>query len=529
MYIVNKKHCRRRIGTLSFVVNGFFLLILFTCNNNVSSLTLKFQIKSNNCTEAIRTNECPKFVKPKYNDNILMGTMAVCDKTTIEDGNQLCLCRDPFVGKNCKHLLSDDTAATVSCFIYYILNVSTQLYVTVSAWLVLFKKIKKRRKVNNMKAMQLMRQNSANALLWQKKTNYLACNCGLTVSSAVYITISTTIFFLRNAVDPMYLRGIFSKDMGYFLTTTSHVFGLVSFVQLFGAYTKLILRTGSPGMDKKCGKKAKKWLPRLIRRICLFLLFAQFIHQFLNNFHIVQPDNWYTINAITLGLIVLSFSTFTFYYGMTLIRKIGRLKSVLDEKDQSPKMVKHASNLSDIGRSIDENDNGTNDVVGKDKKEIHEDDSTISLDARLVVPESSVSTDAAKVIKSKRFFFITVLMKRYLLIMGVDGYCIFIVTLLHSFCNIYNSVFYVAITVALDMTCTILAYTIVRLLEATEESELYTVLKAKLAQCRNGNKKEPIFDDAIHGGNGGGARIETVNKAFGIEIADMEGGNTNKK
>lgn len=506
----------------------FFLLILFTCNNNVSSLTLKFQIKSNNCTEAIRTNECPKFVKPKYNDNILMGTMAVCDKTTIEDGNQLCLCRDPFVGKNCKHLLSDDTAATVSCFIYYILNVPTQLYVTVSAWLVLFKKIKKRRKVNNMKAMQLMRQNSANALLWQKKTNYLACNCGLTVSSAVYITISTTIFFLRNAVDPMYLRGIFSKNMGYFLTTTSHVFGLVSFVQLFGAYTKLILRTGSPGMDKKCGKKAKKWLPRLIRRICLFLLFAQFIHQFLNNFHIVQPDNWYTINAITLGLIVLSFSTFTFYYGMILIRKIGRLKSVLDEKDQSPKMVKHASNLSDIGRSIDENDNGTNDVVGKDKKEIHEDDSTISLDARLVVPESSVSTDAAKVIKSKRFFFITVLMKRYLLIMGVDGYCIFIVTLLHSFCNIYNSVFYVAITVALDMTCTILAYTIVRLLEATEESELYTVLKAKLAQCRNGNKKEPIFDDAIHGGNGGGARIETVNKAFGIEIADVEGGNTNK-
>ena len=116
-------------------------------------------------------------------------------------------------------------------------------------------------------------------------------------------------------------------------------------------------------------------------------------------------------------------------------------------------------------------------------------------------------------------------MKRYLLIMGVDGYCIFIVTLLHSFCNIYNSVFYVALTVALDMTCTILAYTIVRLLEATEESELYTVLKAKLAQCRNGNKKEPIFDDAI---NGGGAR-ETVNKAFGIEIADMEGRNTNKK
>ena len=74
-----------------------------------------------------------------------------------------------------------------------------------------------------------------------------------------------------------------------------------------------------------------------------------------------------------------------------------------------------------------------------------------------------------------------------------------------------------------------MAYTIVRLLEATEESELYTVLKAKLAQCRNGNKKEPIFDDAINGGNSGGARIETVNKAFGIEIADMEGRNTNKK
>ena len=71
-----------------------------------------------------------------------MGTMALCDKTTIEDGNQLCLCRDPFVGKNCKHLLSDDTAATVSYFIYYILNVPTQLYVTVSAWLVLFKKLR---------------------------------------------------------------------------------------------------------------------------------------------------------------------------------------------------------------------------------------------------------------------------------------------------------------------------------------------------------------------------------------------------
>ena len=73
-----------------------------------------------------------------------------------------------------------------------------------------------------------------------------------------------------------------------------------------------------------------------------------------------------------------------------------------------------------------------------------------------------------------------------------------------STAGLNNSVFYVAITVLLDITCTILAYTIVRLLEATEESELYTVLKAKLAQCRNGNKKEPIFDDAIDGGNGGG-------------------------
>jgi hypothetical protein len=128
-----------------------------------------------------------------------------------------------------------------------------------SSMLVLRKKVLTRAKLKNMKAIRLMRHHSENKVQWAKNSRRLFCNCGLTVSSAFFFMLASTIFFFRNVLDPFYLRGVFSKHVGYMLNIISYILCLISFVQLFGAYTKLTLRAGSPYIDKKFGKKARRW------------------------------------------------------------------------------------------------------------------------------------------------------------------------------------------------------------------------------------------------------------------------------
>jgi hypothetical protein len=482
-------------------VFAFFVSCLVNNIDTVSSFTLTFKIKSSNCSEAIRTLECPDFVAAKYNSNVKMGTMALCE---VEGNSEsFCTCRDPFIGEHCTHVLSDDTSATIAYTLYYIFIVPSMLYVTLSSWLVLIKKVSKRNNINNMRAMRLMRENSQNSVLWQKKTSWACCSCGLTVSAAIYLTLCTTLFFCRNVVDPFYLRGLFSKNVGYFLTTTSHMFGLIAFVQLFGAYTKLTLRTGSPNIDKKCGKKARKWLPRYIRRICVILLFVQEVHQFFDTIGLYGSDNWYIYNSVSLGVIVLIFSTFTLYYGMSLIKKVVRLKTLLDSRDGA-KMIKHVSSMSSIGTSIDENDGNTNGL---------ENDDSVSLDAKVDLDDAACSADASNVIRSKRFYFITVMMKHYLIMMGTSGYCVFIFAMLHTF-GPNDKYFYIFTTIGLDVSIVVMGYTLVRLLEATAVSELYTKGRSKCKKCLKVSEEAVAEDNA--------ANVETINEAYGVEIHNVK-------
>ena len=82
-------------------VFAFFVSCLVNNINTVSSFTLRFKIKSSNCSEANRTNECPDFVTAKYNSNVKMGTMALCEV----EGNSESFCTCSQQSTDCSFLL----------------------------------------------------------------------------------------------------------------------------------------------------------------------------------------------------------------------------------------------------------------------------------------------------------------------------------------------------------------------------------------------------------------------------------------
>ena len=159
---------------------------------------------------------------------------------------------------------------------------------------------------------------------------------------------------------------------------------------------------------------------------------------------------------------VLIFATFTLVYGITPIRKIQNLKDNLDQKDKNER--DSLSNISSIGTTLDES---------VDKSQ----DSAVTGDV------SNDQDNAAEVLRSKRFFFITVLLKRYLTIMGIAGYAVFSASLLHTY-GPNDKYFFLFCTLYLDPSVIVMGYTVLRLLEGTNEAELYTLIKSGIGTCR---------------------------------------------
>ena len=218
-------------------------------------------------------------------------------------------------------------------------------------------------------------------------------------------------------------------------------------------------------------------------------MLALLIHQFFvaikaavdaDNF----GDDWYTFTPVSLGTMVLIFATFTLVYGITLIRKIQNLKDNLDQKDKNER--DSLSNISSIGTTLDES---------VDKSQ----DSAVTGDV------SNDQDDAAEVLRSKRFFFITVLLKRYLTIMGISGYAVFIASLLHTY-GPNDKYFFLFCTLYLDLSVIVMGYTVLRLLEGTNEAELYTLIKSGIGTCR-----QRFFTND--------ARADQVNE---VEVTDLE-------
>ena len=218
-------------------------------------------------------------------------------------------------------------------------------------------------------------------------------------------------------------------------------------------------------------------------------MLALLIHQFFvaikaavdaDNF----GDDWYTFTPVSLGTMVLIFATFTLVYGITLIRKIQNLKDNLDQKDKNER--DSLSNISSIGTTLDES---------VDKSQ----DSAVTGDV------SNDQDDAAEVLRSKRFFFITVLLKRYLTIMGISGYAVFIASLLHTY-GPNDKYFFLFCTLYLDLSVIVMDYTVLRLLEGTNEAELYTLIKSGIGTCR-----QRFFTND--------ARADQVNE---VEVTDLE-------
>ena len=218
-------------------------------------------------------------------------------------------------------------------------------------------------------------------------------------------------------------------------------------------------------------------------------MLALLIHQFFvaikaavdaDNF----GDDWYTFTPVSLGTMVLIFATFTLVYGITLIRKIQNLKDNLDQKDKNER--DSLSNISSIGTTLDES---------VDKSQ----DSAVTGDV------SNDQDDAAEVLRSKRFFFITVLLKRYLTIMGIAGYAVFSASLLHTY-GPNQKYFFLFCTLYLDLSVIVMGYTVLRLLEGTNEAELYTLIKSGIGTCR-----QRFFTND--------ARADQVNE---VEVTDLE-------
>ena len=181
-------------------------------------------------------------------------------------------------------------------------------------------------------------------------------------------------------------------------------------------------------------------------------------------------DSWYTFTPVSLGTMVLIFATFTLVYGITLIRKIQNLKDNLEQKDKNERdALSNVSTVSSIGSTLDESVDNSQDS-----------------EVAVTVVTADVSNDqdnAAEVLRSKRFFFITVLLKRYLTIMGISGYAVFIASLLHTY-GPNDKYFFLFCTLYLDLSVIVMDYTVLRLLEGTSEAELYKLIKSVVCTCR---------------------------------------------
>ena len=181
-------------------------------------------------------------------------------------------------------------------------------------------------------------------------------------------------------------------------------------------------------------------------------------------------DSWYTFTPVSLGTMVLIFATFTLVYGITLIRKIQNLKDNLEQKDKNERdALSNLSTVSSIGSTLDESVDNSQDS-----------------EVAVTVVTADVSNDqhnAAEVLRSKRFFFITVLLKRYLTIMGIAGYAVFIASLLHTY-GPNDKYFFLFCTLYLDLSVIVMSYTVLRLLEGTSEAELYILIKSVVCTCR---------------------------------------------
>ena len=226
-------------------------------------------------------------------------------------------------------------------------------------------------------------------------------------------------------------------------------------------------------------------------------MLALLIHQFFvaikaavdaDNF----GDDWYTFTPVSLGTMVLIFATFTLVYGITLIRKIQNLKDNLEQKDKNERdALSNVSTVSSIGSTLDESVDNSQDS-----------------EVAVTVVTADVSNDqdnAAEVLRSKRFFFITVLLKRYLTIMGISGYAVFIASLLHTY-GPNDKYFFLFCTLYLDLSVIVMGYTVLRLLEGTNEAELYTLIKFGIGTCR-----QRFFTND--------ARADQVNE---VEVTDLE-------
>ena len=203
-------------------------------------------------------------------------------------------------------------------------------------------------------------------------------------------------------------------------------------------------------------------------------------------------DSWYTFTPVSLGTMVLIFATFTLVYGITLIRKIQNLKDNLEQKDKNERdALSNVSTVSSIGSTLDESVDNSQDS-----------------EVAVTVVTADVSNDqdnAAEVLRSKRFFFITVLLKRYLTIMGIAGYAVFSASLLHTY-GPNQKYFFLFCTLYLDLSVIVMGYTVLRLLEGTNEAELYTLIKSGIGTCR-----QRFFTND--------ARADQVNE---VEVTDLE-------
>ena len=418
--------------------------------------------------EGCNATNCP----PTYIGDIFgweQDRYAMCLDATV------CRCEAPFAGPNCENWFKTDDAAHLwGNIVVYAFEVPVLIYLLVGSFLILMRKLKRREEAANKLSTQVLRNLSGVSKGWFKRKT------GLIVTSAAALITGITLYLLKLLVDPYYTRGVWGRRTGKFMVNFSYSCGFVSFIQLFGAYSKIVLKTKRGKKKAECcgsGRTGIVQRRRYLRRTCLFLLFLRLLHDIYVNIMFHHLTKAYILSANLGNLLfdmfsVFVFTSFTLLYGFKLIREVKRIAGQLDRY-----MVSMARTKSAKVRA--RNKSGT------------------------------------------RYMFVLHSMKFYLFLLGVAGALTCVAGLIR-FLSPATATAYLCSEVALNVPLMLILYSLMRLLEGKADSDVNNLLswcygRLTMSCWTDGRKSLRRSGRRAHGS------VETLNPAFGVDESEAAG------
>jgi hypothetical protein len=461
--VMKKQYCRR--------VHFYVAAMVFFCGAGVTmGMTVTYKFPLNNCNSV----NCPATFS-KYGRTV--DRFALCNKEKTE-----CRCTAPFGGANCSNWFleeKNDSLMTAGYIFNYAVLMPIILYLLVGSIVILHRKIVVRNTVSNKESTLILRELSGIKKSWFKRKT------GLIVTAAIALCASLFVNLSKFVLDPFFVTAIVGIRTRTFLINLSYGFGFLCFVQLFGAYSKLVLKTKRSKSDAKwfCFSSGRQGIiqrRRFLRRSLIFFILLRQMHNVYANvlvpIHAVRENNSFWAYELTeevesmLDIFLVFVFTFgTFFQGVKLIREVSSISRQL--------------NMLDLSNATSED-----------------------------------SRRRAKSAAGKRYVFILKSMKNYLLLMTLSGCLAGVLGTIKVFVTGTPALF-VIFDALVQLPLALMVFSMMRLLEGRAESEVnqlvcegFVAFRRACCCCCLADEDAPETES-----------VEVMNVAFGIDTTKLSG------